>query len=131
MCVCLPHFFRKKTLGSRDRGLLWRPANRDSPCLPGPLGAWVLASWIGDSAAQSLNAPQTASWGSFVGLGNSAAAPPQADRVESIGLLGSLTQEHWALFANVGFGSLCSGPFLDLIPDQVANLSIQFLHQIA
>lgn len=53
-----PSFFQEKTLGSRDRGLLWRLANRDSPCLPGPQGAWVRARWIGDSAAQSLNAPR-------------------------------------------------------------------------
>lgn len=54
-----PSFLQvKKLWGSRDRGLLWHLANRDSPCLPGPLGAWVRASWIGDSAAQSLNAPR-------------------------------------------------------------------------
>lgn len=44
---------------------LWGRETRDSsgvqptgipPCLPGPPGAWVRASWIGDSAAQALSA---------------------------------------------------------------------------
>lgn len=57
-CVWVSLISLGKKLWGRETGLLWRPANRDSPCLPGPLGAWVRASWIGDSAAQSLNAPR-------------------------------------------------------------------------
>lgn len=130
MCVS-PSFLQEKNFGVERQGTPLASGQQGFPLPSGATGCLGSGQLDWDSAAQSLNAPQTASWGSFVGLGNSAAAPPQADRVESIGLLGSLTQEHWALFANVGFGSLCSGPFLDLIPDQVANLSIQFLHQIA
>lgn len=90
-CVSVSLISLGKKLWGRETGLFWRPANRDSPCLPGPLGCLGSGQLDWGLCSPVTKCSQTASWSSYVGL---AAAPLQADRVESIGVLGSLTLEH-------------------------------------
>lgn len=97
MCAGLPHFFRKKNFGVERQGTPLAPGQPGFPLPSGATGClgsgqldWGLCSPVTECS-------QAASCSSFVGFANSAASPPQADRVESKEVLGSLTQEHSAL----------------------------------